>query len=180
MWPKWRRRMLNLINFQYREWVRATLHMQCSHTLDYDTNTSHRQKWLFNWSVTTLYFWPPFCVIKLTTWCWPVRCKAVRNLLHWSSDVSRSSTANLGKLSATQHLQSQQLIQQTEVWLNKVHKSRLQCCNGRQNTVLVICVCITTHNTVQNLVCLMTTSFSTVWNPQDSDHSYRTISNWQN
>jgi len=26
MWPKWRRRMLNLINFQYREWVRATLH----------------------------------------------------------------------------------------------------------------------------------------------------------
>ena len=38
---------------------------------------------------------PPFCVIKLTTCFCSVRCKAVTNLAHWSSDTSRSRNASL-------------------------------------------------------------------------------------
>ena len=44
--------------------------------------------------------WPPFCLMKLTTCCWPVCCKAVRNLTHWSSDVRRSSTASFRSYAA--------------------------------------------------------------------------------
>jgi len=38
--------------------------------------------------------WPPFCVRTFTICCCPVLCKACTNLLHWSSDTSRSSKAS--------------------------------------------------------------------------------------
>ena len=47
-----------------------------------------------------LSFWPPFCMMKLTTCCWPVRCKAFRNLSHWFSDVSRSCKASFFRQAA--------------------------------------------------------------------------------
>ena len=44
--------------------------------------------------ITWLCFWPPFSLTKLTACCWSVRCKAFRNLTHWSSVVNRSSKAS--------------------------------------------------------------------------------------
>ena len=44
-------------------------------------------------NIISLFFLPPFCTMKLTMCgCW-VRCKAVRNLSHWSDDFRRSSKA---------------------------------------------------------------------------------------
>jgi len=56
-----------------------------------------------------------------------------------SSSADRRLTANIVILSTSQHLQAQQLIQQTKVWLYEAGQFRLQSLHGRQRASHVSC-----------------------------------------
>ena len=55
------------------------------------------------------------------------------------SSVDRRLTANIIILSTSQHLQAQQLIQQSKVWLYEVGQLTLQSLRGRQRASHVSC-----------------------------------------
>jgi len=69
-----------------------------------------------------------------------------------SSSVDRSLTANISQLRASQHLQAQQLIQQTKVRLYEVGQFRLQSLDDRPR--------VTSFNWTYHITCFTLTSGS--------------------